>query len=201
MEKEITLTPHPASSKARRSRQKRVASSPAAIPADPWEGWQPSRQDKVRSPHALQERHSPSAAVSVRVGGGRQMEQGQRRIVDARLWDAMAPAQQDAALEIAHVFETVSRGIGYATSDWTRQPSMRGTVNAAEIHGRLLAGYNSWAERCRKEGVSHSMVIDILVFGFSCQALDRDRRARAGWAKRNLLKGLALYCDVKGWPS
>jgi hypothetical protein len=167
---------------------------------DPWESWKPSWEGGV-TPHTLQERHSPSISVSPQAPQGRTAERRQRRITDARLWEAMSPSQQDAALEIAHVFESLSRGIGFAVSDWTRPPSMRGSANPAEIHARLLNGYLEWTLRCRKEGVSHSLIIDVLVFGFSCQALDSDRHVRKGSTKSNLLRGLGLYCHVRGWPS
>lgn len=168
---------------------------------DPWEGWKPAWEHGSATPHAVQEHHSPSIPVTLRAPQGRTPERIQRRIVDARLWEAMTPAQQDAALEIARVFENLSRGIGFSVSDWTKPPSMRGGANPAEIHARLLNGYVEWTLRCRREGVSHSMIIDVLVFGFSCHALDADRRVRKGGTKANLLKGLSLYCAVKGWPS
>ena len=180
----------------------RMSSSRQQLPlmefGNPWEGWQPAWTQSGATPHSWQERHSPSIPIASRA-----QERGQRRIVDARLWEAMTQAQQDAALEIARVFESLSRGIGFSVSDWTKPPSMRGSggANPAEIHARLLNGYGEWTLRCKKAGVSHSMIIDILVFGFSCQALDRDRRRRAGWSKANLLKGLGLYCALKGWPS
>jgi hypothetical protein len=164
---------------------------------DPWTDWQP---DWRGTPHGLQERHSPTEDFSLRLSAGREQRSGRRRITDARLWAAMSPAQQDAAIEIAALFEALSRGIGYTSSDWTRLRG-GGGGNPAEIQGRLFTGYADWARRCHKAGVSHSMILDILAFGFSCHALDRDRRARPGWSRRNLLKGLALYCEVKGWPS
>jgi hypothetical protein len=168
---------------------------------DPWEGWNPA-WGRGATPHELQERHSPSIPVTLRAPQGRAAERSQRRITDARLWEAMTPGQQDAALDIARVFESLSRGIGFAVSDWMKPPAMRGGgANPAEIHARLLNGYAAWTLRCRKAGVSHSMIIDVLVFGFSCQALDADRQVRKGRTKANLLKGLSLYCDVRGWPS
>jgi hypothetical protein len=177
--------------------------SPASVTfGDPWEGWKPAWDGSAATPHKLQEHHSPSIPVTLRAPQGRAPERGQRRLVDARLWDAMTPSQQDAAVEITRVFESLSRGIGFSVSDWTKPPSMRGGgANPAEIHARLLNGYVEWTLHCRKAGVSHSMIIDILVFGISCQALDEDRRVRKGRTKANLLKGLGLYCTVKGWPS
>jgi hypothetical protein len=189
---------------------------------DPWADWKPQwqslqRETKARrkgknpapaaagknsaavGPHDMQERHSPTETVTTRLDAARTEERHQRRIVDARLWDGMSAPQQSAALEIARAFETMGKGLGYVTSDWTRIPGCRGPGHAAEIHSRLINAYVDWTKQCHREKISHSMVIDILVFGFTCRALDRDRRVRAGAARDNLLAGLSLYCQLRGW--
>jgi len=178
-----------------------------------WDGWKPDWAPPLNSrkkakkpvktpatPHQQQEAHSPSAAVELRGARGTDSNSPRRRIVDARLWDAMSATQQDAALEVAFAFETMGRGLGYVTSDWQRIPGCRGAHNAVESHGRLIRGYVEWTVMCAKAKVSHSMIIDILVFGFSCRALDKDRRVASGFSRQNLLDGLSLYCEMKGWP-
>lgn len=67
------------------------------------------------------------------------------------------------------------------------------------MHGMAVSSYIEWAERCLREKISHAMAVDILAFGHSCRAVDRDRRLRAGTARRNLIEALALYCRLKGW--
>ncbi len=69
------------------------------------------------------------------------------------------------------------------------------------MHARLINAYVEWAKRCAKAKVSHSMIIDILSFGFSCRALDRDRRLGKGSSRQNLMEGLSLYCELRGWPT
>lgn len=181
---------------------------------DPWADWQPQWGKKPKrskgktsqtkaasetSVHDQQETHSPSQSVSLRVTAERHEIRCQRRIVDARLWDAMTPPQQDAALEIAKAYETMGRGLGYISSDWQRIPGTRGGGNIANAHSRLINRYIDWTKACHKEKISHSMIIDVLAFGFSCRALDRDRRVRAGSSRQNLLDGLSLYCQLQGW--
>ena len=162
---------------------------------DPWDGWQPRWKDgdAVRQ----QENHSPTRPLALR--GTPQSSAARQRIVDARLWEMMTPAQQDAALQISLAFETMGRGLGYVLSSWQRIPGCRGQTNAAAAHGRLIRGYIDWTKACHRKKISHAMVVDILVFGFSCRAQDRDRRQRRGTARANLLDGLALYCALKGW--
>jgi len=178
---------------------------------DPWADWRPewpqtprgrrkaAAPDKPSGVHAWQEKRSPTTPVQLR-GAAADGAGARRRIVDARLWDAMTGAQQDAALQIAEAFEAMSSGLGYRTSDWQHIP---GTAagGAGAAHSRLIHGYVEWTKNCHREKISHAMVVDILVFGSSCRQQDRDRRLRGGSARRNLMDGLTLYCLLQGWPT
>lgn len=169
---------------------------------DPWAEWRPqwtAKKSPEKTVHDHQEKHSPTEPVTLRHAGHKTQHQGYQRIVDARLWESMTGAQQDAALHIALAFETMGRGLGYVSSNWERIPGCTGQGNASENHARLIHGYVEWARRCQKEKISHGMVIDILAFGFSCRRVDQDRRMRSGSARRNLLQGLTLYCLLQGW--
>ncbi len=165
-------------------------SSPAC-----WEGWGIEKKKPQNAPHGLQERHSPTTDHALRGAGGVYT----RRVADARLWSSMSPVQQEAALEISAAFELIGQGLGYTASNWEKIPGTRGNT-ATEGREKILGLYSDWARRCKAAGVSHSLVIDILIYGFSCRALDRDRRARTGHARGNLLRGLDLYCALRGWP-
>lgn len=166
---------------------------------DPWADWKPSwtRQDKT--PHDFQEKRSPSKKISVRLTAERSVEKCHRRIVDSRLWEAMSAPEQEAALEIALAYETMGRGLGYVQSDWQRIPGCKGASQATEMHSRLINQYIDWTKACHKKKVSHAMIVDILVFGFSCRKVDHDRRMRSGSARQNLLAGLSLYSRLRGW--
>jgi hypothetical protein len=182
--------------------KKNIRSSKNSSWQDPWAEWRPqwsSQKSPGKTVHDHQEQHSPTEAVTLRQPGQRNQQQGYQRIVDARLWEAMTGTQQDAALQIALAFETMGRGLGYVSSNWQRIPGCTGQGNASESHARLIHGYVEWTRRCQKEKISHSMIIDILAFGFSCRRVDQDRRMRSGSARRNLLQGLSLYCLLQGW--
>lgn len=166
---------------------------------DPWEDWKPLWTGKKRTVQDMQERHSPTEQVSVRLTAERRLHKSQRRIVDARLWEGMSAVQQDAAIEIAMAHEMLGRGMGYVLSNWQRIPGCSGPSNISEAHARLINFYTGWAQKCAKQKISHAMVIDVLCFGFSCRMLDHDRRQRPGGTRENLMKGLSLYCDLRGW--
>lgn len=167
---------------------------------DPWANWKPEWTGKEKTPHDLQEKKAPTEKVTLRLSGERQKHQSQRRIVDARLWDAMTAGQQDAALQIAFSFERMSRGIGYAQSNWQRIPGARGNGNIAEAQARLINHYIDWTTHCAKRKISHAMILDILCFGHSCRTVDRDRRQKNGTSRQMLMEGLSLYCERRGWP-
>ncbi|MEZ0260162.1 MAG: hypothetical protein ACAH80_04090 [Alphaproteobacteria bacterium] len=157
-----------------------------------WEGWKPDWQG---NPHVLQERHSPTLTVILRGVS----DAGRRRIIDLRLWESLSPPQQDAALEIAHACQLLSRGIGFAQSDWEKLPGGNSTDMGSEM-AQLSGLYAAWAKQCRAQHVNHESILDILVFAQSCGAQDRDRRLRRGSSKKNLINGLSVYCRLRGWP-
>jgi hypothetical protein len=179
---------------------------PIILPAeDPWAEWKPlwtnkNRKLKNKTTHDIQERHSPTEPVTVRLTATRSAHKSQRRIVDNRLWEAMSSSQQNAALQIALAFELMGRGLGYVNSNWQRIPGCKGQSNVSESHARLIQVYTEWAAHCALNKISHSLIIDILCFGHSCRTVDRDRRLKNGSARANLMQGLSLYCRRMGWP-
>lgn len=168
---------------------------------DPWHDWQPQWRagKKDTSPHSLQEKHSPTVPVTMRVSADRDDYACQRRLLDARLWESLPREAQDAATDIAYSYEALTKGMGAATSNWARVPGARNPSAVANGYGRLSGHYMDWARACQKEGISHSMVIDVVCIGVSCSALDRDRRVRKGTTRQNLYDGLMLYARLRGW--
>lgn len=168
------------------------------LPDDPWRDWQPQWRG-AGTPHDLQERHAPTEAVYLRDAHGRDQEHCQRRILDARLWDGLPAASQAAARQIMLHYESLSRGLGFATSDPQRLPGARNPLGAINGFAQLRGLYDDWVAACRKDNLSHSMVIDVLCFDISCKLLDRDRGVRSGTSRQNLLAALALYARLAGW--
>jgi|AntRauTorcE11897_2_1112592.scaffolds.fasta_scaffold00581_8 hypothetical protein len=175
-----------------------------------WADWHPvwtihtTRGHKRKSPvtaHDYQEQHSPTRPVRLKISSLRQQTTARRRILDARLWDQLRPQQQDAALKINSGYYLMSKGRGFKISA-PHLENTGGTAPADETEHQIqtVQFYLDWAKRCQQKNISHAACIDILVFGKSCAAADKDRRKRKGWAKINLFEGLQLYCKMKGWP-
>lgn len=153
-----------------------------------------------REPADWQERHSPTEAVNVRFDTAKRttIEICRRRIVDARLWDAMRAEEQTAAERIYCGFVLISG------------PSLVKCVTLERVDGKTANGaangirdlsddYWDWAKTAQRERVRVAEVLDILVFGKSCAQVDRERRQRKGVARGNLFDGLGVYCAMRGW--
>lgn len=173
---------------------------------DPWENWNPEWTARPRrgktalTVHDLQEKREPTEGYTPpQERGAPPATRVQRRILDARLWAAMTLAQQRAAFQIVAAYEVLARGLGYSGSNWERvgRSSHAGAVTDAQI--AMMEAYMTWARKCAVERISHAMITDVLIAGHSCRVVDKQRRMRTGSAKQNLLKGLSLYCQLKGW--
>lgn len=155
-----------------------------------WKEWTPIWTEKKTTPHDFQEKHSPTTKLS---------RNTKSRITDIRLWNCMTSPQQDAAFEIAASFETLTKGIGYSSVNFEKIPGSKSSYNISELHAELINIYMQWGRKCIKRNISHSMIIDILCYGLSCSRSDRERRIRKGSSKNNLLGGLEVYCELRGW--
>lgn len=176
------------------------------------------RQRALRRATALepldhQQAHSPTRPVEIVVrhdvvsdgrGGVSHVavtrRQGVRRLLDARLWESLAPGPQRAAERIAAGFAILSRGLGAKTSAIGR-PRIDGTPREADYAQDLVDDYFRWGRACGREGVDHAAAMDVLGYGFSCGETDRRRRRRKGWTAAELRRALALYCRLRGWPT
>lgn len=168
---------------------------------DKWTSWKPVWTGRRHAtPHDCQESHSPSTPVFVQTTHNRKTQRSMRRIVDARLWEAMTPPQQDAALEIAMAAHLATLGIGFKTSPSGMQRIESSPGNQTDRQAALISFYFSWAKTCKRERLSAACILDILLFGKSCRQVDKERKIRNGSARHNLIEGLKLYCQLRGWP-
>jgi len=164
-----------------------------------WHEWKPSWTGKFKTPHDIQEKHSPTEVIQVKTPNNSKPQKAIKRIVDNRLWSALTSSQQHASIEINNAFEMMSKGMGYASSNWQKIPGCRSPSNITEARLRMINFYLEWVKKCTEKKLSHSMVVDILCFGFSCRMIDHDRRLRKGGTKKNLMSALTLYCQLHGW--
>lgn len=145
-------------------------------------------------PAYWQQFHSPTEAEEVKVGhaGRTQVSKTQRRIVDARLWNSLSPAQQEAAECIAAGFRILTQGLGMKVASHERaDQSKRDYWNRAEE--TVVAGYWDWQQEMRKERRNPHTIIMVLVEGHTLSDMDRMMRSRKGTMRGLLVAALDLY--------
>ncbi|MBL1146621.1 MAG: hypothetical protein HND56_04735 [Pseudomonadota bacterium] len=158
------------------------------------------QEKRCQTPHDFQEKLSPTLPVRQNLGGGRSTVQHRRRIVDARLWDAMSPFQQNAAMALEQACYLLSRGLGYRISAPHKLNTGKTHFKETDRDAEKIAVYSQWVKKCKEQNCHHSAAMDILAFGKSCREVDRARKCRNGWARGNLFTCLDIYCQIRGWP-
>lgn len=157
------------------------------------------RLAEMKEPTDWQEEHSPTDNYEVRLTGQKKTTIARRRKSDARLWESMTGHQQDAATRIAWAFELITSGTSAKAQTYERS-GIVGIRPPSRAQIEVVEEYFQWAEAVLHARLSHAAVVDILVMGESCRAVDAARSKRNGWAKTNLLDCLNIYCQQQGWP-
>lgn len=148
-------------------------------------------------PKDWQEAHAPTGAYMVKHSAETEVELTRRRRMDQRLWDAMSPDQERAALDIRDAFEYVAGRVSRVTARYGEtSPGRASSETESEKSVRLQAKYWAWGSECRRLGVSATAALDVLVFGNTCGEIDRGRKKRNGWARDQLFQALAVFIHI-----
>ncbi len=114
---------------------------------------------------------------------------------DHRLWESLSDDQFWAGQQIYYGFKLRVAGIGYRTQVFSCLPQAAFTRHDGPPD--LLETFALWTRQAQAAGISVQDVLDILVFGKSCREVDREKRKRKGYAKENLVTGLAAFISLK----
>ena len=63
----------------------------------------------------------------------------------------------------------------------------------------LRRHYLDWGRDCTIHSLNVSACMDFLAHGESIGDIERKHPKRHGWALRNLLDCLDVYCELRGW--
>ncbi len=157
------------------------------------------KKRRQQTTHDFQENKAPTCHIEKKVPNNKNKTTQHRRLLDARLWDALSAEQQDAAFFIDHAYQLITRGLGYRISKYSPITGHATKEMAHEKDADRMNFYFKWAETCNKRKYTHAACLDVLVFGKTCRKIDRERRMRNGWAKQNLHDCLTLYAELRGW--
>ena len=149
-------------------------------------------------PEAWQELHSPTEDVTVKLDATRTTHICRRRKADARLFDSLDGDQERAADRIVFAFTSITGPVAVKIQSFDHIPGQ--TPDGREEYlSDVKNAYVAWGQECFRQQISHSAIMDILVYNRAAGDVDACRRKRKGWAKDNLVDGLTLYCKLAGW--
>ena len=111
-------------------------------------------------------------------------------------WQSFSAEQVQAAQHLYYGFQRRYGGSGYRTQDYRFMPKVKSTSQAwGDEYTGLFLG---WANQVKAEGLSLVAILEVLVFGQSCRAVDKQLGRRKGYTRKNLAAGLDLYEDLRG---
>lgn len=113
----------------------------------------------------------------------------------------LAREQVDAAVEIKDAWAYRTGDVRLRVSDLDRPRQGYVSLPAGRHEAWLNRRFVLWAQAMKAEALSIGAVVEVCVDNRSLSACDRLYGRRHGWARWQLDRGLALYCDLHGlWP-
>jgi len=128
---------------------------------------------------------------SARSNPSARMRTSNGRAGEPRLFALLTEDQIRIAERIARGFHLRTAGLGMRTQTYRWQPTSTG--NAEDWQFDLMRRFTLWAVAVQEAGLSLAAVLDVLVFGNSCRAVDRARRKRNGYVRAQIMEALELY--------
>lgn len=118
------------------------------------------------------------------------------RKADKRLWESLSEDQFRAAQQIYFGFKMRVVGTGFRTQIFNALPPTHFMAHYGPSD--LLEKFSIWSRQAHEAGISVGCILDILVFGKSCRAIDRAHKRRKGFARKNLETGLNCFLGLPG---
>lgn len=115
----------------------------------------------------------------------------------AALWDNLTDAQQTAA-EYVYLCHEAMKPYSLKAMDYSRIIEPRGGDMPEEIRQWRKLDYFAWCEKCRLDGVSHTVAVDVCGEGASINAMSTSGHKRAKLTQQ-MHEALDVMARMKGW--
>ena len=124
-----------------------------------------------------------------------------RRQADARLWDRLEGdhAREKALHEIVGAWRSITSGVGMRTFDPNRVPGAGDAAGSVDYNMDLRRNYSRWVLLCKDQGIDNRVVTDLFCHVISARTIEATAKRRNGWAVEEMLKGLDVWCVIRGW--
>lgn len=156
-----------------------------------------------REPIDFQEVHSPTVLVENVVShqGKLTKKAYRQRRADHRLWNGMTPDEQRAFVEIDRARGLILDGVTVRSQSFERRDPGRVNYDESDAYRTILfKTFDRWAALVLSDDeMDYHAAIAVICEGKGVNQVDREKRRRKRWARRNLGLTLELWCDLRGW--
>ncbi len=147
-----------------------------------------------------QERHSPT--VEIAVDDPEATRRVRRNLTRCRQSDAwrhnrLNGMQRDAEKEMEFAWRLRTNGLGAASPKYGT--GLRGNSNRIDLGSSVEASWIEWCRMVHGRRITLDAVTDCLAEPLTLAEVERKHRMRKGEAFDNYVKGLDLWCEVRGW--
>lgn len=162
------------------------------------------RRNQVSDPLETQQRHSPTVEIAVNDSEDKKrVRRNLTRVRQSEAWrqNQLTDLQRRAQTEIGNVWKSIV-GAQFAGVSKYGPPSPRETgISPAEFLGDNSDVWQAMVALNKKEdrGVLISAVIDCIAEPWTLTQVEQRHRLKPGMAFTNFVRGLDLWCEVRGW--
>jgi len=147
-----------------------------------------------------QEQHSPTVEVAVDdPEATRKVRRNITRVRQSEAWrhNRLSSMQRDAEKEMEFAWRQRTSGLGAASPKYGA--ALRGSSNRIDLGSSVEASWVEWCRMVHGRRIMLDAVTDCLAEPLTLVEVERKHRMRKGQAFENYVKGLDLWCEVRGW--
>lgn len=158
------------------------------------------RRSRMSDPEKLQERHSPT--VEIAVDDPEATRKARRNLTRARLSEAwrhnqLTSMQRDAQGEMDLARRADVCGMSAAVSKYS--PLGVHGHGGADIAIEIAETWTAWQQQASMRGVAVGVMVDCLSEPLTLADIERAHRLKSGQAMACYVRGLDLWCELRGW--
>lgn len=159
------------------------------------------KRTRISDVERAQERHSPTVEIAVDdPESTRKVRRNLTRVRQSEAWrhNQLNGMQRDAEKEMEFAWRQRTAEVKQAVSKYGPQV-MRSVDNRIDLGADADKTWRKWAKDAVGRDIKIEAIVDTLAEPKTLAQIERDHRMERGEAMSNYIKGLDLWCELRGW--
>lgn len=157
------------------------------------------KRTRISDVERAQERHSPTVEIAVDdPESTRKVRRNLTRVRQSEAWrhNQLNGMQRDAEKEMEFAWRQRTAEVKQAVSKYGERG---GTDNRIDFGADVDKTWREWVSEAQRRDIVVDAVVDTFAEPKTLQQVERDHRMRRGQAMSNYVRGLDLWCELRGW--